>query len=425
MLGAVCGLVVIAVHAHASAATPDCGENTHTPATGQAIPVGAVTTMSGVASFKETDLAVEAYFDCVNANGGIHGRAIKYLALDDQGKFDIASQDAKRLVEDEGVYVLVGSSSVAECAANVDYYLKSGVLDIGGGTAPQCFNSRNIAEINSGPRQTALGAVDYARRALEAKSVVCLTFKFPGTEYFCSGVEAWGKKYHVKVTSIYMDPVSIDYPSAVLQVLAAGTDAVVPVVATESVIQLLDAAQGQDAAAQLKWVGVSTFYSNRFLSAIDNNYWSHRLWVNVDLKPDHEGEDFRNWLAVKAAFGDTKTQTFGSYSQFGYLAARIVVRAMLTISDPASINRRTVTAAIREMKPYVTDMLCGPWYWGGVDATAHNANHVTTMLMVDNGKWQTAEGCFPNLDPGLGPIIGLEKKLGINKKFDDEYEASK
>ena len=66
------------------------------PATGKPIPIGAVTTMSGIGSFKEADDAVRAYFDCVNANGGIHGRPITYHDEDDQSQLDVAAQAAKK-----------------------------------------------------------------------------------------------------------------------------------------------------------------------------------------------------------------------------------------------------------------------------------------------------------------------------------------
>ncbi|MGH7073913.1 MAG: hypothetical protein ACREFD_06895, partial [Stellaceae bacterium] len=70
------GLVVAAalIGAGPAFAKPDCGMNTGKAATGKPIPIGAVTSASGIGSFQEADLAVRAYFDCVNANGGIHGR---------------------------------------------------------------------------------------------------------------------------------------------------------------------------------------------------------------------------------------------------------------------------------------------------------------------------------------------------------------
>jgi branched-chain amino acid transport system substrate-binding protein len=89
------------------------------------------------------------------------------------------------------------------------------------------------------------------------------------------------------------------------------------------------------------------------------------------------------------------------------------VNAMLSIKNPDDINRNTVTAAIQNMKPYETDILCQPWYWGGPDATEHNANHVTRTVTIHDGKWKTVEGCMPSNDPGLANIEALEKKLGI------------
>jgi len=79
-------------------AKPDCGENTGQKATGKPIPIGGVTSMSGIGSFKEAGDAAEAYFKCVNDNGGIHGRPITYHAEDDQSQLDVAAQAAKKLV---------------------------------------------------------------------------------------------------------------------------------------------------------------------------------------------------------------------------------------------------------------------------------------------------------------------------------------
>src|SRR3974390_1025943 len=206
-------------------AAPDCGMNTGKAATGTPIPIGTVTSSSGVGSFHEADLAVQAYFKCVNANGGIFGRPIVYYQEDDQSKLDVAAQAAKKLVEDIGVYALIGSTSFIECIANAAYYAKHDVLVIGEGIPPQCFESKNIAAVNAGARQSGIAMADYARRKLGATSVVCTVTKRPGTDYLCGGMEQWGKKFGVQVTSIYSDPVTPDYNSLVLQLLATNTNA--------------------------------------------------------------------------------------------------------------------------------------------------------------------------------------------------------
>jgi branched-chain amino acid transport system substrate-binding protein len=393
-------------------AKPDCGENTGKKATGKPIPIGAVTSMSGIGSFKEADEAAKAYFDCVNDNGGIHGRPIVYHDEDDQSQLDVAAQAAKKLVGDEGVYVLIGSTSFIECIPNANYYLKENVLEIGLGIPSQCYQSKNIAEINAGPRQSGIGGADYARRKLGAKSLVCSIPKFPGSDYSCNGLEEWGKKYGVKVNSIYSDPVSPDYNSLVLQFLATGDEAIMVYGTDDTGARILDAAEQQDGAAKMKWTVPTSYYTVRIPKAIDAKYWNDRLWVNAELAPlDSKGKDNQNWAAVMDAYGGKSLRD--SFSQAGYIAGRIAVNAMLSIKNPGDVNRNTVTAAIQNMKPYDTDILCMPWYWGGPEATEHNANHVTRTVTIHDGKWKTVEGCMPDLDPGLANIEAMEKKLGI------------
>ncbi len=398
--------------APAFAAKPDCGMNTGKAATGEPIPIGAVTTMTGLGSFKEADDAVKAYFDCVNANGGIHGRPIAYHDEDDQSKLDVAAQAGKKLVVDNKDYVLVGSTSIIECIPNEKLYIDQNILEIGLGIPPQCYQSKNIAEINAGPRQSGIGGLDFARRKLGIKSAVCSIPKFPGSDYSCGGAEEWGKKFGVKVTSIYSDPVSPDYNSLVLQILATGYD-VIMIYGTDDIgAQIYNSAQQQDGAAKMKWTAPTSFYTVRFPGAIDTKYWNDRTWINAELAPlDSKAKDNQNWLAVMAAYGPKVLKD--SFSQAGYIAGRVAVRAMLTIKDPKKINRNTVTAAIQNMKPYPTDILCQPWYWGGPGAMEHNPNHVTRTVTIHDGKWKNVEGCYDDEDPGLASVEATEKKLGI------------
>lgn len=415
-----CALVAIAMAGHARAATPDCGDNTGKAATGKPIIIGAITSIS--LNVGQGDLAALAYFKCVNANGGIHGRPIVYRDIDDQGQLGIAVQAAKKLIDDDGADVLVGSTSIVECATNAAYYAAKNILEIGIGIPPQCYLSKNIAEINGGPRQTAIAAADYARRALGIHSVACVIRNIPGSKYICGGAEAWGRKFHVKVVSVYTDATSVDFPSEVLQVLATGADAVIPIMPGDQGIQFLAAAEAQDGAARMKWLGPTTFYTLEFPRAIDGKYWNDRLWVNTELGDlDGKGEDNQNWLAVEKAYGGAKDKR-DNVAQGDYIAARIVVKAMLSIKG--AIDRDAVTDAIRNMAPYYSDILCSPWYWGGPNAAQHNANHISRTITVENGKWKTVEGCFPSLDPALAPIVGIENRLGINEKFDRAYKEA-
>jgi branched-chain amino acid transport system substrate-binding protein len=424
--GLAAGLILFAVAVSpgpAWAAKPSCGDNTGQKATGKPIPIGGITSMTGLGSFKEGADAVAAYFHCLNDNGGIHGRPVTYHAEDDQSKIDIAAQAAKKLIDDEGVYALIGSTSFIECVANANYYLKSGILDIGAGVAPQCFQSKNIAEVNAGPRQAAIGAVDYARRKLGAKSIVCSILKYPGSDYVCSGVEDWGKRYGVKVTSIYADPSSLDATSLVLQIVAANADAVQLMYVDDQGAQILNAVEQQGDRDKTKWTGSGALYTAPFMKAISAPYWNNKLWIDTEQAPlDSKGPDNQNWRAVMDAYAPNVVKDV--FSQMGYVTARIAEKALMSIKNPDDINRPALTAALQNMEPYPTDIFCAPWYWGGADATIHQGNHVTSIYGYVDGQFKQIEGCHADADPGLGPIIVLEKKLGVNAEINATYDAA-
>src|SRR6201989_692719 len=94
----------------AGAATVDtssCGSKPGVKATGTPIPLGAIATNQPGTSFTDIPNMAKAYFDCVNANGGINGHPIKlYIATEQTNPAQIAA-DAKQLVQtDKGVGIV-------------------------------------------------------------------------------------------------------------------------------------------------------------------------------------------------------------------------------------------------------------------------------------------------------------------------------
>ena len=178
-----------------SAFALDCGMNTGKQATGEPIPIGAIVTASGVGDLSIGAKAAQAYFACVNDNGGVNGRKIAYSFEDDQTRPDKALELAKKLVDDEKVYALVGGASLVDCIATAQYYEQSGIISVmAAGVAPQCYNAKNIATLNAGPRYGLIGAAKYAIENLGAKHIACPQPTVPGADWACAGVEALAKK---------------------------------------------------------------------------------------------------------------------------------------------------------------------------------------------------------------------------------------
>src|SRR6266487_2444972 len=129
----------------ATVSTSSCGSKPGVAATGTPIPLGAIATNQPGTSFTDIPNMAKAYFDCVNANGGINGHPIKlYIATEQTNPAQIAA-DAKQLVQTDKVVGIVGNTSIIECSVDSSYWQKLGFYIIDSGIAPECYSTPNSA----------------------------------------------------------------------------------------------------------------------------------------------------------------------------------------------------------------------------------------------------------------------------------------
>ena len=138
-----------------------CGAGTGEEATGEPIKIGGMATNIPGVDFTWITEMTGAYFECVNDNGGINGRPIEYIAEEEQvDPQQIAA--GPKLVEQDQVLGIVGSTSLIECSVNRDYYAEQGYYLIVAGVAQDCFTSPNFSAVNMGPYYSSLGGAQAA-----------------------------------------------------------------------------------------------------------------------------------------------------------------------------------------------------------------------------------------------------------------------
>jgi branched-chain amino acid transport system substrate-binding protein len=90
--------------------------------TEDSIKIGGSYPFSGPASaYRSIAQGATAHFEYVNANGGVDGRKIEFMALDDAYEPPRAVQNARRLVQQEEVFALFNTLGTANNAAIWDY----------------------------------------------------------------------------------------------------------------------------------------------------------------------------------------------------------------------------------------------------------------------------------------------------------------
>lgn len=389
-----------------------CGMNGTGPATGEPIVIGAIVSQTGPDDFSTSAKAARAYFDCVNQKGGIKGRPIRYLVGDDQWNPEMAAQLGAKLVNDEKAVIMAGNSSFVECAANSKLYKDRGVIVVAGvGVPRECFTASNYAPSNTGPRISAIAAAEFAGASLSAKSFVCIGPNIPNVgAWTCEGVKQWADSKGFSAKTILIDPASLDAASLVLQATTGNPQAIILALPKGLMLPILTAAEEQGLHTRTNFLSAASGYDVGVPNAL-GKAWDGKFYVNMEFNPLNSGmADNRNWLSVMNAYAAPSVPR-DTFAQAGYLAARIVTEALLTL-DPAKIDRQSAAAAIENVKAFKSDILCRNWYFGK-GAARQNANHATRMAVVSGGAWATVSQCQDSGDPELEDIVAYEKRANI------------
>jgi branched-chain amino acid transport system substrate-binding protein len=389
-----------------------CGLGNGKKASGEPIKIGAINTKQPGTDFTEIGRTAEAYFKCVNDNGGINGRPVQMVLETEATDPAQAAAAAKKLVESEKVLGIVGSTSIIECAVNHQYYEQNEYYVIGSGISPECYGTSNYAPVNMGPRHSVTGATQYLVREGVDK-LVLIQSKVPGTEYIEGGFLAVAKQEGIPTESFAEAPPIQDANSVALKVVQAAGDngGVVVNYTPPEALKILQAAQQQGLQDRVKWA-CSTPCNTDFLADALGTTFDDKLGVNAELNLVSVDEPDTN--LYKQVLKDYAPDIpLGSFSQFGFLEARIATEAMLGIDG--DLTKESVNEAFKNVEGFETDMLCKPWYYG--DGPLHIPNNTDWTVTPKEGTMVQKEDCFEisDADAPIKRVRDLEKENGIYK----------
>src|ERR1700744_4702448 len=134
--------VAVALFALGLAATPALSQKKYGPGvTDTEIKIGTTTPYSGPASaYSAGAVSATAWFQKINDEGGINGRKINYVALDDAYSPPKTVEQVRRLIESDEVLFLVNNVGTATNMAVVKYINQKQVPHLFIGTGATVFN---------------------------------------------------------------------------------------------------------------------------------------------------------------------------------------------------------------------------------------------------------------------------------------------
>jgi len=388
--------------AASSTSTSSCGPKPGVKATGTPINIGTIDTKQPGTDFSDGPNMINAYFACVDANGGVNGHPLKLFVIYDQSQPSQITAASKQLIQTDHVVGIVGVFDLLECTLDQSYWQSLGIYEMGAGIAPECWSTPHSAAVNMGPRYSSDGAVQYGLTKHPSK-IVFVQSNVPGTGYIAAGPAALAKAAGTPITELTENVPIQDANSVALNLVddAGSNGWVVLNFTPPEALVILQAAQKLGLEDRVKGWGCSTPCNTDFLAKSLGSKWNDKLFVNAELTDpdDHNGPEMQLYKAILSQYGKAVAGGIGSFSQMGFVLAEFATKALDGVTGPYTMA--SVNAAFKGITDYKSEMLCQPWTYGPYPLHIPNNSDFTTT--PDNGKMITAQGCTPisNADPQI------------------------
>jgi len=398
-----------------SAVKSVCGLGNGKAAKGKPIVLGGIFTKNPGIDFSTIGKMADAYFKCVNTNGGINGRPIKYIIYTEADEPDRLASLAVKLATSDKALAIVGNTSDLDCIINQKFYEKNGFIVIGAGVAAPCFTTPNFAMVNMGPHYSNTGAAQALVRA-GAKSVVVYASNVPGANpYYDNGAVAVGKRAGLPTSDNYVDVPIQDANSLVLKIVqqaGPGGGADFALIPPEG-LKVILAATANNLVDKIHWAGATPFNS-QFIADAMGPEWNGKFLVNAEFDLiTSKKPDARLWQQLIKKYEPKCPDCNGSFGQMGFLVGKIVTYTLLAL-PPSQLTRKGVNKAFLRIKNFKSDMLCKPFYVGKLKYHIPN-NTDRTVVPVDH-KFVQKEGCFP--------IAAVDPELVQTRKWEKQFKLT-
>src|SRR6202042_1039289 len=139
----------------ATADVSSCGPKPGVKASGTPINIGTIDTHQPGTDFTDGPNTIQAYFNCVNDNGGVNGHPLKLFVELDQTQPAQITAAAHKLIQSDHVVAIDGLFDLLECTLDASYWKQLGIYEMDAGISPECWSTPNSAAVNMGPRYSS------------------------------------------------------------------------------------------------------------------------------------------------------------------------------------------------------------------------------------------------------------------------------
>lgn len=358
-------------------------------ATKTEIKIGNTVPYSGPASFYGVvGQATSAYFAKVNDEGGINGRKVTVISLDDSLQPPKTVEQVRKLVEQEEVDAVVNQVGTATASSVRQYLNQKGVpqLFVQSGSnnfqQPKAFRFSTSALMSYEFEAKVYGQV-IAREKPSAKVGILYQNDDYGKDYLRGLKAGFGKPLTTEITYEQTDP-TLD--SQILALKSAGVDVVVLAAYSKQVSQSLRKMTELNWKPQV-WISHVSAQVHPTLSIVGLENVVGVMTASVVKDPTdptwHNDADYKAWLAWMKKYqpkGDVENSANASV----YASSAAIAQVLKLAGD--DLSRDGILKAALTLKDFAAPMLL-PGITMTMSADNYNLFRKIQLMRFDGKRW--------------------------------------
>ena len=382
-----------------------------------AVKIGFISAQTGAAASvgKNSAGACKARVDAQNASGGVNGRKIDLIAIDDQSSAANLTA-AKDLVENQKVFTVIDQSPLGFLSYR--YLKEAGVPRIGSGTDGSFYgvkgNEDLISSLGNGApvASFAYDSIEQMMRKMGAKTVAAAGYgSSPGSSNSATSAVKYGAPA-VGLKSGYLNTTvefgTTDVGSLVLGIKNSGADGLYLPLATDTNFAIVQGLQQNN--VDMKSIVMATGYSQDLLDQPIAETIQPNVVMLTAFRPVELGgaavKTFRSNLKKYA--GITGVPGYGTYGS--YITCDMMIQGLKSAGK--SPTRRSFIDGVRGLGKYDgAGLTCGPIDVSRETFGQSAETRCAWFVGVKDGKFVVLN----NGKPIVGKLIGDPEQLAQNK----------
>lgn len=362
---------------------------------GDTIKIGAIFSESnGIDATVEED-TVRAYFQSVNAQGGVNGHKLQLVSYNDNLNADQAYQEAARLDQQDHVFAIVGWLAPFGEARAAPYFEQHGIPIIGGLGVPEEFNNSYSFPVTPIFHTDGYALGYYGtnpKGPLHFHHIGVFLTQTAGINDVANGIRAGAARNGITVSDNdikFVPFAATNFDQYLLQFQSEGVDGLITQLDPFSYVRLYQSEQRTNKTfPHLAGAGIDK-------PAVDNAI-GNQLVGTYGFMPVLEAQgnpagnaEINAYNSTVAHYYPSQVQNMDAFSEGSWVAARLFVEALRKLGP--NVTRAGLVNALNS-GVYNIGGMAPPLNYGATNGS-HAANQCASYIVYTSShRWNIAQG---------------------------------